>query len=108
MFFEETDDHLQRLNELVLDLESDPSDLELLNDIFRSAHTLKGMAATMGFVTMTEVTHHLENVFSLLKEQKITADEDVITLVFKSLDALSEIVEDIRQGRNEVRDYSEV
>lgn len=108
LFFEETDDHLQRLNELVLDLEHDPADKNLLNEIFRSAHTLKGMAATMGFSDMEELTHKLENVFSVLKEDGVEADEEVITLVLKSLDALSEIVEDIRSGNEEERDYSEV
>ena len=48
LFFEETDDHLAQLNDHVLQLENDPQDSALLNDIFRSAHTLKGMAATMG------------------------------------------------------------
>ena len=59
LFFEETDDHLQQLNDHVLALESNPQDTALLNDIFLSAHTLKGSAATMGYEVMTQLTHKL-------------------------------------------------
>ena len=104
MFFEETDEHLLKLNELVLEFEKDASDTQILNDIFRSAHTLKGMAGTMGFEKMTEITHELENVFTILKEGKIIADEEVISVVFNSLDALAEIVENIRQGTEDTTD----
>lgn len=107
MFFEETDEHLLKLNEYVLAFEMDVTDTQILNDIFRSAHTLKGMAGTMGFENMTEVTHKLENVFSILKEEKITADQEIIGVVFSSLDALAEIVAGIRLNKTEeVGDYS--
>ncbi len=108
MFFEETDEHLLKLNELVLEFEKDASDTQILNDIFRSAHTLKGMAGTMGFEKMTEITHKLENVFTILKEGKIIANQEVISIVFNSLDALAEIVEHIRQGTEDTADYSEI
>ena len=108
MFFEETDDHLLKLNDLVLDLEQSPTDTTIVDEIFRSAHTLKGMAATMGFTTMTELTHKLENVFSYLKDKNKSANEEIISLVFKSLDALAEIVEDIRNSEEENRDYSDI
>lgn len=108
IFFEETDENLLKLNEWVLEFEKDPTDIKILNDIFRAAHTLKGMAGTMGFETMIEVTHHLENVFTVLKDERITADEEVISLVFSSLDALSEIVADLRNGQDIKRDYSTI
>lgn len=108
IFFEETDENLLKLNEWVLEFEKDPTDIKILNDIFRAAHTLKGMAGTMGFETMIEVTHHLENVFTVLKDERIIADEEVISLVFSSLDALSEIVADLRNGQDIKRDYSTI
>ena len=108
MFFEETDEHLLKLNELVLEFEKDAADTQILNDIFRSAHTLKGMAGTMGFEKMTEITHKLENVFSILKEGKMLADQEVISVVFNSLDALAEVVENIRSGTEETGDYSNI
>ena len=65
LFFEESDTHLESLNEDVLQLEQTPDDMELLNAIFRSAHTLKGMAATMGYNSMAKLTHRMENVFEI-------------------------------------------
>lgn len=108
MFYEETDDNLMKLNDLVLDLEHNPTDLSIVDEIFRSAHTLKGMAATMGFTTMTEVTHKLENVFSFLKEKNQAANETIITIVLKSLDALAEIMDRIRAGESDSGDYSDI
>ena len=108
LFFEETEENLLKLNELVLILEENPSDSSIIDEIFRSAHTLKGMAATMEFNEMAKLTHKLENVFSILKNENRKADEQVITLVFKSLDTLSELVEDIVEGRESSNDYQEV
>lgn len=109
LFFEETDETLLQLNDLVLHFEENPEDMVVLNEIFRAAHTLKGMAGTMGFEAMTEVTHKLENVFTELKDETIVADNEVINFVFKSLDALSEIVEDLRNNNEESsQDYSEL
>lgn len=97
LFFEETDDHLQQLNEHVLQLESNPDDTELLNDIFRSAHTLKGMAATMGYDVMTKLTHKMENIFDLFKKGTIPVTSDHISLVFRCLDRLESLVENLRE-----------
>lgn len=96
LFFEETDEYLQKLNDCLLQLEKNPEDNNLLDDIFRSAHTLKGMAATMGYNTMTELTHSMENVFELFRNGSISINSQSITLIFSSLDKLSEIVEDLR------------
>ncbi len=98
LFFEETDEYLQTLNDCVLELEENPSEKGLLDEIFRSAHTLKGMAATMGYKNMTELTHSMENVFELFKSGSLKVTGDVITLIFSCLDKLSEIVEDLREG----------
>lgn len=99
LFFEETDDHLQQLNDHVLALESNPQDTALLNDIFRSAHTLKGMAATMGYDVMTQLTHKMENIFELFKTETLPVTSDSISLIFKCLDRLSELVEDLREEK---------
>lgn len=96
LFFEETDTYFEQLNADILELEENPEDLDIINSIFRSAHTLKGMAATMGYDSMADLTHHMENVFVLLKEEEIVVTTDVITLILESLDTLSDIVEDLR------------
>lgn len=99
LFFEETDDHLQQLNDNVLELENNPNDGNLLNEIFRSAHTLKGMAATMGYDVMTELTHKMENIFEKFKEGTVEVTSNSISLIFRCLDKLSSLVEDLREEK---------
>lgn len=104
LFFEETDEHLQSLNEQVLELENNPEDSSIVDVMFRSAHTIKGMAATMGYDTMAKLTHKMENVFDLLKQKIIPADATSIALIFDCLDTLSDLVEDLREGNEAERD----
>ena len=108
LFFEETDEYLQTLNDCVLELEKNPRDKEILDEIFRAAHTLKGMAATMGYNTMAKLTHSMENVFDLFKSDKVKVDSDIISLIFNCLDKLSEIVEDLREDKNLEYDISDL
>ncbi|HSP47042.1 MAG TPA: Hpt domain-containing protein, partial [Clostridiaceae bacterium] len=96
LFFEETDEYLQSLNEHLLLLEKDTENMETIDEIFRSAHTLKGMAATMGYTTMTELTHHMENVLELFRSRTLSVTCDAVSVIFSCLDMLSEIVEDLR------------
>ncbi len=99
LFFEESDDHLQQLNDNVLELESEPDNMDLVNEIFRSAHTLKGMAATMGYDVMTKLTHKMENMFDFFKSGKLKVNSDYISLIFKCLDRLSQLIEDLRDEK---------
>ncbi len=96
LFFEETDEYLQSLNDNLLLLEKDTESPGTMEEIFRSAHTLKGMAATMGYTTMTELTHHMENVLEQFKNGTLKVTPDVVSVIFKCLDKLSEMVEDLR------------
>ncbi|WP_027108646.1 chemotaxis protein CheA [Lacticigenium naphthae] len=106
LFFEETDENLEHLNEGVLQLEQTPDDDALLNSIFRNAHTLKGMAATMGYETMATLTHRMENVFDLFKRNEVQVSSDSISLVFDCLDTLTDIVEDLRAEGTGDKDIS--
>lgn len=108
LFFEETDEYLQTLNECILELETHPEEKGLIDEIFRAAHTLKGMAATMGYKTMTELTHSMENVFELFKNGSLKITGDVITLIFTCLDKLSEIVEDLRMEIEKEYDIEDI
>ena len=74
MFLEESREHLQSLNECLLVLEQNPEDSSVLNEIFRSAHTIKGMSATMGFTEIAELTHEMENVLDLLRKEQLKAN----------------------------------
>ncbi|MGX7023592.1 chemotaxis protein CheA [Vagococcus hydrophili] len=96
LFFEEADEHLENLNDGVLELENDPGSEETIDSIFRSAHTLKGMAATMGYETMAKLTHRMENIFQHFKNKVVEVNSDSISLIFDCLDSLSEIIESLR------------
>lgn len=98
MFIDESNDHLQSLNEKMLELESNPTDLGIVQVIFRSAHTLKGMAATMGFEDLAALTHQMENVLDLVRNEKLAMQEFIFDTLFKGLDALESMVQDITQG----------
>jgi two-component system chemotaxis sensor kinase CheA len=95
MFLEESREHLQTLNSCLLSLENDPRNLSVLDEIFRSAHTIKGMSATMGFTAIAELTHEMENVLDLLRKGQLTASQTIIDTLFKCLDTLEQSVESI-------------
>ncbi|GMK48066.1 chemotaxis protein CheA [Paenibacillus glycanilyticus] len=98
MFIDESNDHLQALNENLLRLESEPEDLSIVQSIFRSAHTLKGMSATMGYEDLASLTHEMENVLDLVRNSKLKMDEFIFDTLFKGLDALESMVQDIVGG----------
>ncbi|MGN7760372.1 chemotaxis protein CheW [Paenibacillus sp. 22594] len=98
MFIDESNDHLQSLNESMMGLEANPEDLSIVQVIFRSAHTLKGMAATMGFEDLASLTHQMENVLDLVRNNKLKMQDFIFDTLFKSLDALESMVEDITGG----------
>ena len=101
IFIEESKDNLQTLNENLLNLENNPTDTETLNAIFRVAHTLKGMAGTMGFVKMQKLTHTVENVLSEIRAGNVTVNSNIVDVLFQSLDALENYVEEIVNTSNE-------
>lgn len=98
VFLEEAREHLQKLNEFLLELEGSPDCRETLDNIFRSAHTLKGMSATMGFTQITELTHDMENVLHKLRNGEIRISKMIIDLLFKSLDMLDNMISNIADG----------
>ena len=95
MFLEESREHLQTLNRCLLDLENDPQNLGLLDEIFRSAHTIKGMSATMGFAPIAELTHEMENILDMLRKAQLKADHDIVDTLFKCIDMLEQQVESV-------------
>ncbi|MDF2802683.1 MAG: chemotaxis protein CheA, partial [Anaerocolumna sp.] len=95
IFIEESKENLQRLNENLLKLESYPEDIQTLNEIFRVAHTLKGMAGTMGFVKMQKLTHNAENVLSEIRSGNLKVNAKMLDTLFQCLDALENYVEEI-------------
>lgn len=102
IFIDETKEHLQTLNDQVLILEEEPENIDTVNEIFRAAHSLKGMAGTMGFKRMQRLTHDMENVFSEIRNGALNVDADMVDIVFKCLDAiegyLANIIETADEG----------
>lgn len=101
LFIDETKEHLQSLNEHVLVLEKEPENADTVNEIFRAAHTLKGMAGTMGFARMQRLTHDLENVFSEIRNGNMKASPKLIDVLFRGLDALESYLDIISSEGNE-------
>ena len=101
MFLEESMENLQTLNESLLELEQNPNDVDKLNEIFRVAHTIKGMAATMGFTDLAELTHKMEDVLSEFREGKLKVTQDVVTVLFDCLDTLEKMVSNVEEGSDE-------
>lgn len=108
MFIDESNDHLQSLNESMMGLEANPEDLSIVQVIFRSAHTLKGMAATMGFEDLASLTHQMENVLDLVRNNKLRMQDFIFDTLFKSLDALESMVQDITGGGEGKADVSAI
>ena len=98
MFLEESMDNLQILNESLLELEKNPNDVDKINEIFRVAHTIKGMAATMGFNDIAELTHKMEDVLSKFRDGQLNVTQEVVTVLFDCLDTLERMVSNIEDG----------
>ncbi len=101
IFIDESKEHLQSLNEELLVLEKEPENKETINEIFRAAHSLKGMAGTMGYKRMQDLTHNMENVFSEIRNDKMKVTANLVDILFQCLDALETYVTNIQTEGNE-------
>ena len=101
MFLDESHEHLQSLNEGLLRLEENMEEISVVNDIFRNAHTLKGMSATMGFAKIAELTHEMEDVLDLGRKEQLKLNEDIMDTLFKCLDSLEQMVDSVGNGEAE-------
>jgi two-component system chemotaxis sensor kinase CheA len=108
IFIDESKEHLQTINEQLLELEKSPEDISIVNEIFRSAHTLKGMSATMGFEDLASLTHQMENVLDGIRNHKITVTPEILDVVFRAVDNLEAMINSIAEGGDGKRDVREV
>ncbi|WP_069649587.1 chemotaxis protein CheA [Caloranaerobacter ferrireducens] len=92
IFIDESKEHLHNLNGSLLSLEKNPDDKELINEIFRVAHTLKGMSGTMGFTKIANLTHEMENLLDAIRNDRLAINTDIIDLLFKCFDTLEEYI----------------
>ncbi|MER2077072.1 chemotaxis protein CheA [Psychrobacillus psychrotolerans] len=98
MFIEESKEHLQACNEHLLELEKNPENIAIVNEVFRSAHTLKGMSATMGYEDIANLTHKMENVLDEIRNGRLHVTVELLDVVFIAVDQLEEMVMDIASG----------
>ncbi|MBB2182762.1 chemotaxis protein CheA [Lachnospiraceae bacterium MD1] len=107
IFIDETKEHLQNLNEHILILEREPENENTINEIFRAAHSLKGMAGTMGYKRMQRLTHDMENVFSEIRNGKMKATSELVDILFRGLDALEAYLANIQNDATEGEEDNE-
>ncbi|MCM1111775.1 MAG: chemotaxis protein CheA [Muribaculum sp.] len=101
IFLDEAKEHLQNLNTQILELEADSENMDTINEIFRAAHSMKGMAGTMGYKRMQTLTHDMENVFSEVRNGNIKVQPEMIDVLFQCLDALEEYTNNIQETADE-------
>ncbi|MFT9597135.1 chemotaxis protein CheW [Mesobacillus sp.] len=107
VFIEESKEHLQACNEQLLELEKNPQDLTIINEIFRSAHTLKGMSATMGYEDLASLTHQMENVLDAIRNNRLTTTPEILDVIFMAVDHLEDMVQSIAAGGDGKKDVAE-
>lgn len=108
MFLDESREHLQTVNDHILELEKQPDNIDLVNEIFRSAHTLKGMAATMGFEDIASLTHKMENVLDGIRNYKLNVTTEVIDVIFVAIEYLENMVDSIAAGNDGKKDVTDL
>ena len=101
IFIDETNEHLQTLSDCIMVLEKEPDNKDTINEVFRAAHSLKGMAGTMGFKRMQHLTHDMENVFQEVRSDKIKVNSAMIDLLFKCLDAIDGYLNNVKASSDE-------
>ncbi len=101
IFIEESQEHLQLLNQSLLGLETNPKDMKILNEIFRVAHTLKGMAGTMGYTGITNLTHRMEDVLDAIRNGKVDVNTAIVDILFECLDYLDNSISTISNTGHE-------
>ena len=108
IFIDETSEHLQNLSDCIMELEKDPENMDTINEIFRAAHSLKGMAGTMGFKRMQRLTHDMENVFQEVHSEKVKVTSSMIDLLFKCLDAIEGYLDNVKASSDEGTEDNEL
>lgn len=108
MFIAESQESLNALSQALLDLEDNPEEMDILNNIFRYAHTLKGMSATMGYDKIADLSHKMENLLDKIRQGTISLSTDIVDILFECIDLLEAMVERITQGQDAEADTSPV
>lgn len=108
VFIDESKEHIEVLYKKLLELEKSPSEKAIIEEIFRAAHTLKGMSATMGYSDLATLTHTLENVFDAIRYDRVQVQTEMVDLLVETVDQLNSMVEDIANGGSGTRNIADV
>lgn len=108
IFIDESTEHLDTLYQQLLGFEKEPDDMTYIDEIFRAAHTLKGMSATMGYEDLANLTHKLENIFDGIRDDKVQVDTEIMDVMFMTVDELNAMVEDIANGGTGEREVGHI
>ncbi len=108
IFIDESEEHLQTLSDCIMVLEKEPDNKDTINEVFRAAHSLKGMAGTMGFKRMQHLTHDMENVFQEVRSDHIKVSSGMIDNLLKCLDEHEGYVDKIKSTSDEGTEDNEV
>ena len=101
IFIDEAKEHLQTLSDQLMILEQEPENMDTINEIFRAAHSLKGMAGTMGYKRMQRLTHDMENVFQEIRSGNMKVKPELVDVLFRGLDALEGYLANILDSADE-------
>ena len=107
IFIDETNGHLQNLSDCIMTLEKEPENMDMINEIFRAAHSLKGMAGTMGFKRMQRLTHDMENVFQEVRSSNMSVTSGLVDVLFQCLDAIEAYLDNVKESSDEGTDDNE-
>lgn len=107
IFIDETKEHLQTLSDQLMILETEPENMDCINEIFRAAHSLKGMAGTMGYKRMQRLTHDMENVFQEIRSGNMKVQPELVDVLFRGLDALEAYLNNILESTDEGTEENE-
>ncbi len=98
VFIAEAEEHIENLNEGVLVLEKDPKDLQIIEKLFREAHSLKGASGTVGFTEIRDMSHQIEDILADIRDRRITFDASVADKMFSGLDKIKDLMAEIAKG----------
>lgn len=108
LFISEAEDYLEQISNSILKLEKDMNDTEAINSIFRGMHTLKGMAASMGYSSITKISHAMEDVMDLIRNSKLNITVDLIDLLLKGTDYITSLVNKREIDENIIKSFLKV
>ncbi len=104
IFLEEADEQLQELNQNLLELEKNRENLEIINNIFRAAHSLKSSAAFVGLNDLSDLAHKMENLLQGIRDKTMKISDDIIEIIFKCFDEISSVIEAVASGKAPTQD----